>query len=280
MYTQILTVMPSDTACTNEIKIKSLLNYFQDVAGLAVADIEGSPGLLMQRGYAWVLLQYDIDVIRHLPGMDERFQVRTRHTTEDGFRTLRVFEVDSLSGEPLVRAKTSWVLIDLAAGRPVRARQHLPEIFMGGCLPIDPEFKNIPKFESSPEDTIYERSFSVRFHDLDANGHVNNAVYFEWAYEATPLNLLEYGVREICTEFRVSAKFGDVVSVKIKELGMWDSDSSHPSSEPGDSEPGDLKVRRFVYSMSNGKNPTGKPLARFCSVWVPLNSALPSAPAQ
>ena len=146
---------------------------------------------------------------------------------------------------------------------------------MRGCLPISSEFKNIPKFESKTETTIHERSFPVRFHDLDANGHVNNAVYFEWAYEATPLNLLEYGVREICAEFRVSAKFGDVVSVKIKELGMRSSDSSSPSPEPGD-----LKVRRFTYSMSSVKNPAGKPLARFYSVWAPLDSALPSASAK
>lgn len=266
MYTHALTVMPSDTACTGEIKIRALLNHLQNIAGLAVAPLEGSPGELMERGYAWVLLQYDLNIVKRLPGMDEPFEVKTWHTTGDGFHTLRAFEVDSLlpAGEPLVRAKTSWVLIDLAASRPVRADRHLPEVFSDASLPVDPGFRSIPKIR--PETPAHEAIFPVRFHDLDANSHVNNAVYFEWAYEATPLNLQEYGIREMCAEFRVSAKFGDSVRVEVREL---------PPA------PGAAKPREFVYAMWNAAEAENtkakKPMARFYCAWEPLGNGRESS---
>jgi len=266
MYTRKLSVMPSDAGCTGEIKLRGLLDYLQDTASLAVENLEGRPGELMERGYAWVLLRYDLDVVYRLPVMDETFEVRTWHMPADGFYTLRVFEVDSVSQEgrppvPLVRAKTSWILIDLAAGRPVRATRHLPEIFAADAVPIDSDFRTIPE----PGAPVGEALFPVRFHDLDANTHVNNAVYFEWAWEATPLDLMGHGIRSASAEFRVSAKPGDTVRVGVSE-----------PEGPG-------TPREFVYTMwstmesgaleSGGRGKGKKPLARFWCAWEALEGA-------
>lgn len=262
MYTQTLVVMPSDASCTGEIKLRALLNYLQNVAGMAVLHLEGSTSRLMERGYAWVLLQYEVKLDR-LPLIDEPFQVRTRHATGDGFHTLRVFDVRSPSGEALVQAKTSWVLLDRAAGRPVRAAQHLPEFFAACDQTIDPAFGTIPKLGPGVE--AADGLFPVRFHDLDANGHVNNAVYFEWAYEATPLDLWEYGLREIRASFRTSARFGDVITVRVRE------------QEPEKQKKQTAGTRAFAFALSGQENP-GKPMARFYSVWSPLESSASPVP--
>ena len=269
MYREKLTVMPSETACTNEMKIRALLNRLQDVASLAVENLEGSPGELMRRGYAWVLLKYELEVTGRLPGMSEAIAIETRHTPGDGFHTLRVFRVFSAASEAetLVLAKTSWVLIDLAAGRPVRATQRLPEIFSDTAddSPIDPDFVSIPKLSGSKlkdAPLLRETAFPVRFHDLDSNGHVNNAVYFEWAYEATPVDPMAWGVRAIHAEFRVSAKFGETILVRVKESS---------ESLPGETAE-NKNARAFVYDMIDAESPEsgGRPLARFSSVWEPL----------
>jgi acyl-ACP thioesterase len=292
MYRYDLSVMPSEAGCAGEIKLRALLNRLQDVAGLAVRDREGSPGALMKRGYAWVLLRYSLEIVRRLPEIDENISIETRHTLNDGFYTLRVFRVFSSSNEAetLALAKTSWVLIDLAAGRPVRAAQHLPEVFsdVAGDPPIDPDFPRIPKLPGIrgaagevseecyclPELECSSRLFPVRFHDLDANGHVNNAVYFEWAFEATPLDPLAWGIREIHAEFRASAKLGGTVLVRVKEEKKEKEENAAPDA------------RSFVYEMIGaadakaaeakaadaeaGRKP--RSLARFCAVWSPLGA--------
>jgi acyl-ACP thioesterase len=266
MYRHDLNVMPSEAGCTGEIKLRALLNRLQDVAGLAVNDQGGSPGALMKRGYGWVLLRHSLEVVRRLPGIGEDISIETRHTLNDGFYTLRAFRVFSSSNEAetLVLAKTSWVLIDLAAGRPVRAAQRLPEVFSGvaGDPPIDPDFPPIPKLRGDSPSA--ERLFPVRFHDLDTNGHVNNAVYFEWAFEATPLDPLAWAVREVHAEFRASAKSGDTVLVRVRE-------------EPD--ENGAPGGRAFVYEMTDAagsESAEGKKkphaLARFRAVWSPVGT--------
>ena len=271
MYREKVTVMPSETSCTNEIKIRALLNRLQDAASLAVADREGSPGDLMRRGYSWVLLRYWLKMEGRLPTMDEPIVIETRHSVNDGFHTLRVFRVFAMGNEAetLAFAKTSWVLIDLAAGRPVRALQHLPEVFydVADDPPIDPEFTAIPKLSGSSlknEPFLKETDFPVRFHDLDSNGHVNNAAYFEWVYEATPLDLLAWQVREINAEFRVSAKFGETVRVRVKPTGLKTVDLK---------EGAENEARAFAYDMTRaGESPLGGgSLARFYSVWAPLS---------
>ncbi|MDR3229989.1 MAG: hypothetical protein LBT65_00995 [Synergistaceae bacterium] len=264
MYARKLNVMPSSVGCAGEIKLRRLLDFLQDTAALAVENREGTPGELMGRGYAWVLLRYELEVTGRLPGMDESITIETRHTPNDGLHTLRVFRVfnEANRAETLVMAKTSWVLIDLAAGRPVRAGQHLPEIFtdVADDPPIDPDFTPIPKLSKSDETGFSTTLFPVRFHDLDANGHVNNAVYFEWAFEATPLDLPAWSVREMRSEFRVSAKLGDAIAVRVGEMPP---DTDVPEG-----------ARAFVYEMldarggENGEK--SRPLARFAAVWTPL----------
>ncbi|MDR1740544.1 MAG: hypothetical protein LBR38_01665 [Synergistaceae bacterium] len=261
MYRRKVTVMPSESGCTNEIKLRPLLNLLQDTAGLAVASIEGAPGDLVRRGYGWVLLRYNIEISR-LPGMDETVVIETRHTSNDGFNTLRVFRVfaENNEAETLVLAKTSWVLIDLAAGRPVRAVQHIPEIFSGVANdpPIEADFTPIPKLKDLPAARGRQASaaFPVRFHDLDANGHVNNAVYFEWMFEATPLDLTEWSISAVRAEFRVSAKLGDTVAVRLDDL----------EEQTGND-------RTFVYEMTRADTETGagaenaRAMARFAATW-------------
>jgi hypothetical protein len=140
----------------------------------------------------------------------------------------------------------------------------LPEVFsdVADAPPIDPDFVAIPKFSGSKlknEPILHQASFPVRFHDLDANGHVNNAVYFEWAYEATPVDLLGWSLREIHGEFRVSVKFGETVSVRVKELRERIS-----LEEAG--------FRSFVYDMVEAEDCQERSMARFCAIWTPLGA--------
>lgn len=252
-----MTVLPSDASCQGTLKLHGLLDCLQDTASLAVSCLEGSPTQILARGYAWVLLGYEVELLRRLPALDERFVVKTYHDVKHGYHTLRVFQVETPEGDFLAWAKTSWLLIDLAAGRPVRPSTHLPELLLRDTAPIDPDFSTIPGLDSAGGD-VHETVYPVRFHDLDANGHVNNAVYFEWIFEATPVDLMTYSPRAISASFRTGARWGDVVTVRSRELGA--------------SEPRSGEARRFVYETVAGDRRNGRPLSTFSCVWEPCRS--------
>ena len=241
MFTREITVQPSDAGCLGTIKLRSLLNYFQDTAGVAVQDIEGTTAELVARGYAWVLTRYEVEFIGQLPAIDETFTLSTFHDPKHGYNTLRVFQA-SMNGRPFVWAKTQWLLLDLAAGRPVKAAAHIPEIASKDTQDIPPEFRDIPDYEDI--DTVKEVTRTVGFHDLDYNGHVNNAAYFEWVHDATPLEFSKYEVRSICASFRSGAKFGENVRLRIAE-----------------------RPEELTYCYELLRDGVAKPSARFLCTW-------------
>ena len=152
------------------------------------------------------------EAARRTPAIDEKFELATFHDPNHGYNTLRVFQA-SQDGRPFVWAKTSWLLLDLAAGRPVKPIAHLPEITSRDTQDIAPEFRDIPEFESI--DLEREVVRTVGFHDLDYNGHVNNAAYFEWIYDATPVEFAGHQLKSVSASFRSGAKFGEKVTLRI-----------------------------------------------------------------
>ena len=214
MYSHDFIVQPSDASCNGTIKLRNLLDYFQDAAGLAVEDIEGNTSELVARGYAWILTRYEIEFIGKLPSIDEKFTINTFHDPSHGYNMLRVFDVRDKNSNPIIWAKTSWLLLDLAAGRPVKPAVHLPEVLTRDIGDISPDFHEI----SDVEDVIYSNEFPVRFHDLDYNSHVNNAVYFGWIYDHTPIDLITHELKSVYASFRSGAKLGEKVTLKFSKL--------------------------------------------------------------
>ena len=239
MYTRELMVLPSDASCQGTIKLRSLLDYFQDTAELAVSDVEGTAVELAAKGYAWVLTKYQIDFTGKLPVLDEKFFVHTFHDPSHGYNTLRVFHVEAQNGTLIAYAKTSWLLLDLAAGRPVKAIAHIPGIAEKDTESINPEFRDIPECEN----VILEAERHVKFHELDYNSHVNNAVYFEWMFDETPIDFLSKELKSVSASFRSGAKFNEKVMIQIAEL--------HDDT--------------FVYKVS--RDNVKKPSVHFMCIW-------------
>ena len=138
----------------------------------------------------------------------------------------------------------------------MRPAAHLPEFLSCDTEPIDPDFRDIPDFFEPGAGEVHETVYPVRFHDLDANGHVNNAVYFEWVFEATPIDLMAWGPRSISASFRASAKLGDVLTVRARELGG----------------PRSGEARTFVYEIAGAARGSGRSLTTFSCVWEPHRS--------
>lgn len=208
--------MPSDAGLTGRIKLRSLLNYFQDTAGLAVEDIEGTTTELLARGYAWVLVRYEVDFLgsRKLPALDETFTLGTFHDPNHGYNTLRVFHVRT-GGQLTVSAKTSWLLVDVRTGRPVKPTAHIPGITSRDNQEISPDFTEIPAMTS----VTHTAEIPVMFHDTDINGHVNNAAYFEWVYDSSPVDLMACELARVCASFRSGARLGEKAALEFMQEG-------------------------------------------------------------
>ncbi|MGQ0558614.1 MAG: acyl-CoA thioesterase [Sphingosinicella sp.] len=80
--------------------------------------------------YVWVVTRHEIDYLRAL-GPGETVTGRTWVSEAPrGARFDRHVEFVGEDGKPLVRAKTTWAIIDKASGRPIRVPDEVARPFL------------------------------------------------------------------------------------------------------------------------------------------------------
>lgn len=162
-------------------KFATLLNQFQDIAESHASALGVSLDALQQRGLLWVLSRYHIRM-HELPTVGDTISIQSWPSAWERLFAIRDFRVCALSGEEIGVASSAWLVVEAESFRPVRGRDLLPEFNLHPERALVSDWKKI----SLPDDFDYQRQFQVLHHDLDVNGHVNNAVYAIWALESAP----------------------------------------------------------------------------------------------
>lgn len=163
--------------------------FFELAQDLAVggAAMVGAPDtVLRQRGVVWILIRMHVRYDR-MPALYDSVRLQTWHAGVFGPLYLRDYIMLGTDGSPLIRATSSWGLMDLENRSLARASR----IF--DLLPPEPQDpsraleENAPKIVW-PQGSLpdYETVHRVMYSDVDYNGHANNARYPVWAYDALP----------------------------------------------------------------------------------------------
>jgi len=226
MFERSYTILPSDVGMGGVMKPRNLLNCLQDTADMAVTELKADVHSVIENGYAWILVHMKMSV-GCWPELGEKITIHTWHNANNGLYIFRAFDLRSDDEKTLMSGSTSWILFDLARSRPVKPKKNLPYVFLsnGEENPLVPsEFTELPKECSS---NSRQKNFEVRLHDLDANDHVNNAVYIEWAVESVPREVsTKYQLSGWDVNYRKGAYLGDEVIVNTQE------DSTNESNSP------------------------------------------------
>jgi len=166
------------------LRLKPLLNYFQEVVGIH-SDTRGC-GLkwLMDQGKAWVLHRIGIHIHR-LPGFGDELKISTWYRGGNGFRAYRDFEILS-KGEKIVSANSLWLFIDLNRKKILQVPEEADNWYTvekDKALDLDIDTWR-PNLNFEPE-TV--KTIGLRPSDYDPLGHVNNALYFDFLENLTSL---------------------------------------------------------------------------------------------
>ncbi len=161
------------------IRTSVLLRYAADLAAFH-SDQRGFGRVWYQeRGLAWLVRGVDLEVLgrvaygQELVGTTEAVAARkviARRRTE--------FRMEA--GEPVAALTVDWALTTLD-GTPTR----IPPVFATVFTMPEGSFSPIRVREVPPDGPpLAGLELEVRPHELDPMGHVNNAVYVDWAEEA------------------------------------------------------------------------------------------------
>lgn len=188
--------------------IQTIGNYLQDIAGKHAEALGVSH--LMDGKLAWVL-SYICVQVDHYPTLGDTIVLETWPSGISGVYATRDFLLMQQDGRPLGAATSAWLLLDLDRRRPIR----MPEYITSIRLPDRPRALNqsVRKLRP-PKETTFEKSFAVRYSDLDLNAHVNNVRYMEWAVESIPLVYTQdQTLHRLELQFKAETHYGETIHV-------------------------------------------------------------------
>src|SRR4030042_473304 len=130
---------------------------------------------------------------------------------------LRRFSIAGSKGDILGTAKSAWVVLDLKSRRPQMIEpifQHLRHLF--DHLPSAEE----PEKLSGPVQSKMEKSYTVRYSDIDMHHHVNNIKYIEWILDSYPFEIhRKYHIHTFEINFLAESSDGDEISIHTEPHG-------------------------------------------------------------
>ena len=217
----------------------ALANFLQEAAGASAARLGFGMEDLHAKGRTWMLSRLDLRV-DELPREGARVVVRTWPAGTRRLFAFREFSMCGSDGRSLVRAVYAYLIVDIAARRPLR-----PESVFGADTPDAGVPHAVADFAFDiPSDAGMDPAFamSVRGWHIDHNGHANNAHLVDWLVDAAGG---EGELSALRVEFLAEALEGDV-------LGAAQGSPPAPVFRPEDA------ARQSVSELSRG----GKAVAR------------------
>jgi|GEM_PF-1936916 len=167
----------------------ALANILQEAAARNADQLGFGSGAMTERGLTWMLSRMDLCVDRPLLE-GKRYLVRTWPSGFEKMFAVRDFQIidAEAGGLSMVRASWAYLVIDLAARRPLRAANNFGTELIcdaGRILP-DAVFA-VPATASDDWQESFEQTAMERH--IDHNGHVNSAHLIAWLCDAPPLEL-------------------------------------------------------------------------------------------
>lgn len=124
----------------------------------------------------------------------------------------RYYEMKDQAGRLRVSAKTDWILVDPVTRKILRPSAFTAKPILGSGRPLDcPETRKIvlPKEGREPLGTR-----TVRWSDLDGNGHLFSGNYGDIVWDALPEDLQARCPREFQINYSREAVLGDVLRLE------------------------------------------------------------------
>lgn len=178
-YTEAYAVRTRDCDMFGRWKPSAVLEAMQEVA-ISHCDSAGlGRGVTDGLGVAWVLSRCRVEFSR-LPACGERVSIETYALPMKHLFFPRAHVFTDGSGQVIGGAHGLWLLMDMQTRRIVK------DPFVTEHLPIEPREAPTrqPATVMPPAGSAAEAVIHPLFTEFDLNGHVNNARYLDWCWNA------------------------------------------------------------------------------------------------
>ncbi|OJF76845.1 MAG: hypothetical protein BKP49_04580 [Treponema sp. CETP13] len=198
--------------CDRNKKIH-LVNLLQLTADTGVEDYH-QRGItfdkLQEKNYAFLVSRVAMRFHR-IPCANEFLTIKTWERGIKGMQVFRDYEVfDTNTKELLVSGRSSWLIVNPSTKRIIR-----PKDFSMRDIPSSEKLVDsleCGKIKSTEKAVLFDKR-KIRYSDLDANGHMNNARYGAYIIDSLPPEYQDYNFTDFRINYAHEAGRGDVISM-------------------------------------------------------------------
>ncbi len=214
------------------LKPSALLNLLQDVATINAEILGFGYSFTHPKNYGWFLIKYHMEFDEYPSNQDEII-IKTEARGISKILASRDFEIWTADNQKrLGRVASQWMMIDLENK---------------SILPLSRVIDFMNPFEKREDDlqfekikplgkVDFEKTFEIRFDDIDVNQHVNNANYIIWAFEALPYEFkANHKLKTLDIIYKKEIAYGHNVISKL-ELNEKEKTSTHILSNASTNE--------------------------------------------
>lgn len=188
----------------------NLIQYLGDIATKQSEDLGVGMEYLRKQGVAWVLYKWKIHLNKY-PLYGDKIKISTKAHSFKKFYAYRTFEIMDANNNVIGCANSVWFLIDINKRKAIRIKENMYSAY--GIDENKNDGLNIEKI-IAPNSISVQKSFQVRYSDIDTNRHVNNVKYLEWAIETIPFEIFtNYILKDINIIYEKETTYGETITV-------------------------------------------------------------------
>ena len=196
-----------DIDFNNNLKIKSLLGFLEDIGGIH-SNIVGY-GLLdiPVKKRSWILINWKVKIFKR-PRYAENLKIVTWACGMEKLYALRDFEIYNELGELVIIATSKWVCLNTEKQSIIKIEPELRDAY---TLENKKVFEGEIEKLKEPKEYIDETPVQITRDMIDVNHHVHNINYIDFA-----THILPYEVMQQATNIEVMYKKEIKETDKIK----------------------------------------------------------------
>jgi len=165
----------------HRLTLVELLTQLLTSAGMHALKLKKGLSDLNRQNHTWVLSRMRVEILRW-PKMGEELILETWPKGVERLFGIRDFMVYDKLKNPVVKARTYWLVIDLKTRRPIDIRNEMHELNIQDKSAISQKLNKLSDFQNID----YQGHREVLPSDIDMNHHVTSVCYTKWILKVLP----------------------------------------------------------------------------------------------
>lgn len=221
-YSKTYPIKYYEMDCNEVLKPSALMNLLQDMATINAEMLNFGYSFTHPKNYGWFLIKYHMEFDDYPHNIDN-LVIKTEARGIAKIFAARDFEICTTDNTRLGRVASNWMMIDL------NTKNILPLSKIVDFMPTFEKREGDLQFEKikAPEKIDFEKTFEIRYDDIDVNQHVNNANYIIWAFEVLPYEFrMDNKLKTLDIIYKKEISFGEKILSSV-ELNSETKTSTH-----------------------------------------------------